>query len=96
MPASGLNGGVGNVTLPTLRPCLPRYTPMPWPRAGAGDSEKKTNSRAAAVTTLVNRLFNLDSPVPVYLDEAARAGMLVSSLILARTLSVRVRTSAGV
>lgn len=29
MPASGLNGGVGNVTLPTLRPCLLLYTPVP-------------------------------------------------------------------
>lgn len=28
MPASGLNGGVGNVTLPTLRPCLLLYTPV--------------------------------------------------------------------
>ena len=55
MPASGWNGGVGNVTLPTLRPCLPRYTPTPGPRAGAGDSRKKTHSRTAAVTTLVRR-----------------------------------------
>lgn len=63
MPALGLNGGVGNVTLPTLRPCLPRYTPTPWPRAGAGDSRKKTDSRTAAVATLVSSLFKRDSPV---------------------------------
>jgi hypothetical protein len=61
MPASGLNGGVGRVTLPTLRPCLPRYTPTPWPRACAGNSAK-LNSRTHAVINLVMCVLDTKNP----------------------------------
>jgi hypothetical protein len=56
MPASGLNGGVGKTTRPTLRPrALP--TPINWPRAGTHNSREKVNNSATTVATLSNRLI---------------------------------------
>lgn len=59
MPASGLNGGVGRVTLPTLRLCLTRCRPTYWLRAETGDSYDSTNSMTAAVATPARYLFKV-------------------------------------
>jgi len=58
MPASGLNGGVGNVILPTFRPC-PTPPLTTWPRACAPDSIEKASNRTPAVAIRISCLFNV-------------------------------------
>ena len=61
-PASGLKGGVGNLTLPTLRPCGARRIPTSCPRAGAADPESETKSISAAAADFRDLLWTDMTP----------------------------------